>query len=67
MRVYFCIKIVLREKNIDFFCCYKEHDCWLGGNAKKCTVEYMSAMLEYFFLFSVNFESEKIIVKSEIF
>ena len=68
MRVYFCIKIVLREKNIDFFfCCYKEHDCWLGGNAKKYTVGYMSAMLEYFFLFLVNFESEKIIVKSEIF
>jgi len=65
MRVYFCIKIVLREKNIDFFCCYKEHDCWLGGNAKKYTVGYMSTMLEHFFLFSVNFESEKIIVKSE--
>jgi len=29
-------------------------------------VEYMSVMLEYFFLFSVNFESDKIIVKSEI-
>jgi len=33
-RVYFCIKIVLGEKNIDFFC-YKEHHGWLGGNAKK--------------------------------
>jgi len=32
--VYFCIKIVLGEKNIDFFC-YKEHHGWLGGNAKK--------------------------------
>ena len=62
MRVYFCIKIVLREKNIDFFfVVIKNMIVGLGGNAKKYTVGYMSAMLEYFFFFSVNFESEKII------
>ena len=31
----------------------------------KNTVGYMSTMVEQFFLFSVNFKSEKIIVKSE--
>ena len=23
------------RKEYRLFCCYKEHDCWLGGNAKK--------------------------------
>ena len=60
MRVYFCIKIVLREKNIDFFfVVIKNMIVCLGGNAKKYTVGYMSAMLEYFFLFFSKFRIRK--------
>ena len=66
-RVYFCIKIVLREKNIDFFVVIKNMIVDWEEMLKMHGGIHVSAMLEYLFLFSVNFESEKIIVKSEIF
>ena len=65
MRVYFCIKIVLREKNIDFFVVIKNMIVGWEEMLKNARWNTCLLCLNIYIYFSVNFESEKIIIKSE--